>query len=50
MIRAMFEQNDPAGSNFNVGHAIVGIIKPMGKFQAHRMRDGDQARNEMSID
>jgi len=40
LIRVMFERNDPADSNFNVGHATVGIIKRMGKFQAHRMRDG----------
>jgi len=40
LIRAMFERNDPARANFDVGHATVGIIKRMGKFQAHRMRDG----------
>ncbi|CAN5702662.1 hypothetical protein BH09VER1_BH09VER1_05440 [soil metagenome] len=40
LIRVMFERNDPADSKFNVGHATVGIIKRMGKFQAHRMRDG----------
>lgn len=40
LIRAMFEQNDPARANFDVGYATVGIIKRMGKFQAHRMRDG----------
>ncbi|CAN5407007.1 hypothetical protein BH09VER1_BH09VER1_09680 [soil metagenome] len=40
LIRVMFEHNDPADSNFNVGHATVGIIKRMGRFQAHRMRDG----------
>lgn len=40
LIRVMFQHNDPADSKFNVGHATVGIIKRMGKFQAHRMRDG----------
>lgn len=40
LIRAMFAQNDPASANFDVGYATVGIIKRMGKFQAHRMRDG----------
>lgn len=40
LIRAMFERKDPASANFDVGHASVGIIKRMGKFQAHRMRDG----------
>lgn len=40
LIRAMLERNDPADSNFNVGMASVGIIERMGKFQAHRMRDG----------
>ncbi len=40
LIHAMFERKDPADLKFDVGHATVGIIKRMGKFQAHRMRDG----------
>ncbi len=40
LIRVMFERNDPAVSKFDVGPATVGIIKRMGKFQVHRMRDG----------
>ncbi len=40
LIRVMFERNDPADSNFHVGHATLGIIKRMGAFQAHRLRDG----------
>lgn len=40
MIRCMFERGDPADSDFHVGHATIGIIERMGKFQAHRMRDG----------
>lgn len=40
LIRVMFARQDPAASNFDVGHATAGIIQRMGKFQAHRMRDG----------
>ena len=40
LIRCMFERDDPADSDFHVGHATTGIIERMGKFQAHRMRDG----------
>lgn len=38
--RVMFERKDPAAANFNVDYTTAGIIKRMGKFQAHQMRDG----------